>query len=285
MIAAPRMGRRMAGIFAFHMVAIALSALFLAPIAWTVLSSFKPPAEALLPPLPPWPTGEISFGNYAKFGEYGAGVWRYAFNSLSVALMSTIITVVISLLAGFGFSRFPMPYKNVVFLLVLAGMMVPFQSIMTPLFIILSKVGLTNSLFGLSLIYVTLQLPFSIFVMRNAFDAIPRDIDEAARIDGTSPLRLLGSILIPLALPGIATVAMFAFLGAWNEFLAALIFLNDQDLYTLPILTKAVTTGQYGSIDWGAVQAGVTILMVPCLVVFLSLQKAYLKGITAGSVK
>lgn len=282
---APRMGRRMAVTFAFHMVAIVLSALFLAPIAWTVLSSFKPPAEALLPPLPPWPTHEISLGNYAKFAEYGAGSWRYGLNSLSVALMSTVITVVISLLAGYGFSRFPVPYKNVVFLVVLAGMMVPFQSIMTPLFIILSKAGLTNSLFGLSLIYVTLQLPFSIFVMRNAFDAIPRDIDEAAQIDGASSFRSLLSILIPLAMPGIATVAMFAFLGAWNEFLAALIFLNDQNLYTLPILTKAVTTGQYGSIDWGAVQAGVTILMVPCLIVFLSLQKAYLKGITAGSVK
>lgn len=277
--------RRLLGITAFHLTALLLSGIFLAPIAFAVISSFRPPSDANLPPLPPWSSSGLSFENYAQLGRFGAGLGRYALNSLVVGVLSTVMTVVISLLAGYGFSRFPIPYKNVVFLLILAGMMVPFQSIMTPLFLILSRLGLQNSLFGLSLIYVTLQLPFAIFVMRNAFDAVPRDIDEAAKVDGASVLSMLGRVLGPLALPGVATVAMFAFLGSWNEFLAALIFLNDQNLFTLPILTKTMATGQFGSINWGAVQAGVTVLMVPCLLVFLSLQRTYLEGITTGSVK
>ena len=170
-------------------------------------------------------------------------------------------------------------------MLIIATIMIPFQSVLTPLFVILSKLGLQNTLTGIVCVYVTLQMPFSIFMMRNAFDAVPKEIEDAARVDGASVIKVLYRIMLPLVLPGVATVAIFAFLASWNEFLAALILLTDQQKYTLPVLMVAVREGQYGTIDWGAVQAGVTLMMVPCLVVFLLLQRYYIRGLTAGAVK
>jgi multiple sugar transport system permease protein len=169
--------------------------------------------------------------------------------------------------------------------LIIATLMIPFQSILTPLFIILAKLGLNNSLVGLILVYVTLQLPFSVFMMRNAFDAVPREIEEAARIDGARDIKLLVRVLLPLVMPGVATVAIFAFLNAWNEFLAALILLSDNDKYTLPVLMTAVRAGRLGAINWGAVQAGVMVMTIPCLIIFLALQRYYMRGLMAGAVK
>ena len=170
-------------------------------------------------------------------------------------------------------------------MVILSTIRAPFQSILTPLFLILAKLGLQNTLSGLVFIYVTLQLPFSIFMMRNAFDAVPKEIEEAARIDGVKGLRALVYVLGPLVFPGIVSVGLFAFLNAWNEFLGALVLLTDQDRYTLPVLVTAVRSGRYGSIDWGAVQAGVTVMMIPCLILFVTLQRFYIRGLTAGAVK
>ena len=122
-------------------------------------------------------------------------------------------------------------------------------------------------------------------MMRNAFDAVPKEIEEAARIDGARDLGLLVRVLLPLVLPGIVTVAIFAFLNSWNEFLAALVLLSDNSKFTLPILISAVRAGRLGAIDWGAVQAGVTVMSVPCLFVFLLLQRYYMRGLMAGAVK
>ncbi|MCW6511571.1 carbohydrate ABC transporter permease [Lichenifustis flavocetrariae] len=269
----------------FHVAAVLVALLFLAPIAVVVLASFRPSSEAGLPPLPPWPTGGFSLDSYARLEAFGAGILHHAGNSLFVALGTAAITVVVSLLAGYGFSRFHFPLKGTLFVLILATMMIPFQSILTPLFLILARLGLQNTLTGLILIYVTLQLPFSVFMMRNAFDTVPKEIEEAARLDGATGLRLLAHIMSPIVFPGMVSVGLFAFLNAWNEFLAALVLLTDQDKFTLPVLMTAVRSGHYGSVDWGAVQAGVTVMMIPCLLLFLLLQRYYIRGLTAGSVK
>ncbi|MBW8729366.1 MAG: carbohydrate ABC transporter permease [Inquilinus limosus] len=277
--------RRAAPGFLLQAAALIAALLFMAPIAWTMLASLKPAAEANLPPLPPWPSAGWSTDSYKALDAFGAGVGHYAGNSLTVALATAAITSVVSLLGGYGFSRFRFPLKNALFVLVIATIMIPFQSILTPLFLLLSKLGLQNTLAGLVLVYVTLQLPFSIFMMRNAFDAVPREIEEAARIDGAGSLQLLARVMLPLVFPGIVTVALFAFLAAWNEFLAALILLTDQDKFTLPILMTAVRSGRFGAVNWGAVQAGVTVMMIPCLILFLALQRFYIRGLTAGAVK
>ncbi|WP_026173506.1 ABC transporter permease subunit [Martelella mediterranea] len=268
-----------------NMIGLFLAFLFLAPLAWSLLVSFKTSAESRKPPLPPWPTTGFSTQSYQNLSDFGSGIWTYTGNSLTVSLATVVLSVVVSLLAGYGFSRFHFPCKNALFVLIIATIMIPFQSVLTPLFVILSKLGLQNTLTGIVCVYVTLQMPFSIFMMRNAFDAVPKEIEDAARVDGASVIKVLYRIMLPLVLPGVATVAIFAFLASWNEFLAALILLTDQQKYTLPVLMVAVREGQYGTIDWGAVQAGVTLMMVPCLVVFLLLQRYYIRGLTAGAVK
>ena len=170
-----------------------------------------------------------------------------------------MLTVVVSLLAGYGFSRFQFPLKNVLFVLIIATMMIPFQSILTPLFLILTKLGLQNSLIGLVLVYVTLQT--AVLDLHDAQRLRRRaegDRGGGARSMAPATSRCSCRVMLPLVLPGVATVAIFAFLASWNEFLAALILLSDQEKYTLPVLMTAVRSGQFGAIDWGAVQAGVT---------------------------
>lgn len=269
----------------FHLTAALVAALFLAPIVLVVLASLRPASEAGAPPLPPWPTSGFSVESYGRLEAFGDGLLHYAGNSLFVALGTTILTILVSVLAGYGFSRFRFPMKYFAFILILSTIMVPFQSILTPLFLILAKLGLQNTLTGLVLLYATLQLPFSVFMMRNAFDAVPKEIEEAARVDGVTGLRMLVFVMGPLILPGIVSVGLFAFLNAWNEFLAALVLLTDQSQYTLPVLMNAVRSGRYGAVDWGAVQAGVTVMMIPCLLLFLTLQRFYIRGLTAGAVK
>jgi multiple sugar transport system permease protein len=249
-----------------------------------VANSFKPAAEALANPVPLF-SKAFSLENYRRLEDVGAGWHIYALNSLLITTATIVLTIFVSVPAGYGFSKFRFPGQSLIFLLVMATMMIPFQSILTPLFLILNFLGLQNSLLGLVLVYATFQLPFSIFMMRNAFDAIPAALVEAARIDGASQWTLLRRILMPLALPGIATVAMFAFLNSWNEFLAALIFISDQNKFTLPIMLVNVSSGIYGIIDWGALQAGITVTMIPCILLFLTLQRYYVSGLTAGAIK
>jgi multiple sugar transport system permease protein len=276
---------RLAALIANHSLGIGASIIFLAPIVWTVMSSFKPSSEARQPPLPPWPTTGFSVENYKALNGFGDGLLLPAQNSLYVASMTVIVSVMVSVLAGYGFSRFRFPCKNLLFVMILSTIMIPFQSILTPIFLILTKIGLHNTLTGLVGVYVTLQLPFSIFMMRNAFDAVPREIEEAARMDGAGNFTLLIQVMLPLVWPGIVTIALFAFLGAWNEFLAALVLMTDQSKFTLPIMMTALQSGRFGAIDWGAVQAGVTVMMIPCLVLFLLLQRFYIRGLMAGAVK
>ena len=276
---------KLAARFARHSTGIIASVLFVAPIVWTALSAFKPAAEARLPPLPPWPTTGFSLENYATLNSFGDGLWASAQNSIYVSVMTVLLSVIVSVLAGYGFSRFRFPFKDLFFVLILSTIMIPFQSILTPIFLVLTKLGLHNTLTGLVGVYVTLQLPFSIFMMRNAFDAVPREIEEAARMDGAGNATMLLKVMLPLVWPGVVTIALFAFLGAWNEFLAALVLMTDQSKFTLPVMMTALQSGRFGAIDWGAVQAGVTVMMVPCLILFLVLQRFYIRGLMAGAVK
>lgn len=269
---------------ALLLISLLLAIIFLMPIVWSVANSFKPAAEALANPVALF-SKAFSLENYRRLEDVGAGWYVYAANSVLIALGTIVLTVLIAVPAGYGFAKFRFPGQSLIFVVVMATMMIPFQSILTPLFLILKFLGLQNNLFGLILVYTTFQLPFSIFMMRNSFDAIPSALIEAARIDGASQWALLRRIMMPLALPGVATVAMFAFLNSWNEFLAALIFLSDQNKFTLPIMLVNVSSGIYGIIDWGALQAGITVTMFPCIVLFLALQRYYVRGLTAGAVK
>src|ERR1051326_6610243 len=179
---------RFASRTAYYVASSVIALFFLAPLVWSIVTSLKPPREASSAP-PTFLPSQISFGNYQHLASFRDGIGTYAFNSTVVALGTVIGTIVLSTLAGYGFSRFRFPGRNVLFVVMLVALMVPFQSLLAPLFQVLKTLHLLNTLLGLTLVYITFQLPFGIFVMRNAFDSVPKEIEEAGLIDGCSSLR------------------------------------------------------------------------------------------------
>lgn len=265
-------------------ICIAVIALMLMPLVLSFLASLRPLAETSAVP-PTYLPASISFENYQKVVNYQQGIWVYVWNSVQVASMTIVMCLALSVLAGFALARFPVPGKEVWFVLILASMMVPYQALLVPLYLMFSKLGLTASHFGLAILHTVLQLPFSVYLMRNSFEGIPRELEEAARVDGASTFFQLRRVFMPLAAPGMVTVALFAFITSWNEFIGALILMNTETAFTVPIMLTGVVSGDFGSVDWGALQATVIISMLPCLLVYLALQKYYVSGLLAGSVK
>ena len=285
--------RRRALLWLRYLALLVLAFLFLFPILWSFLNSVKLPSEAMAVPPTYFPT-VISFDNYIELTTFGRagekdredlGVIQHVYNSTVVALITVAGSILLSTLGGYGFARFNFPGKNLLFIMVLSTLMIPFQSILIPLFVMIVQVDLHDTLFGLALVYITFQLPFGIFLMRNSFLAVPREIEESALLDGCSSLSILYRLMLRLVLPGIVTVAIYAFINSWNEFLAALIFMSDQDNFTLPVFLTMVRSGLWGSVNWGALQAGVIISIIPSLGIFLALQRYYMDGLMGGAVK
>ncbi|WP_374621416.1 carbohydrate ABC transporter permease [Devosia sp.] len=265
-------------------VCIAAIAVMMAPIALSLIASIKPASEARQSP-PSYLPHSLSLENYLKVFEFQAGIWTYVGNSLIVAGLTIVICLALAVPAGYGLARFRIPFKEVWFILLLAPLMVPYQALLTPLYLTFSRIGLANSHLGLAMVHAILQLPFSIYLMRNSFEAVPREIEEAARVDGATSLQALRGIFLPLVVPGIVTVALFAFIASWNEFLSALIFMNKETSFTVPIMLVSVRAGRLGAVDWGALQAGVILSILPCVLIYLLLQKYYVAGFLNGAVK
>ena len=281
---APRRKRRVAPtVYLVAAACVAVMAIMVAPLAFSFLASIESTAEASAAPhyLP----HSFSLQNYLKVIGYQAGLATYVGNSTLVALMTIAACLALAAPAGYGLARFSPYGKEVAFLILLAPMMIPYQALLTPLYLDFAKFGLVDSRIGLAIVHTILQLPFSVYLMRNAFEAIPREIEDAAMIDGCSALRRLTHIFLPLAVPGLVTVALFAFINSWNEFLAALVFMNREFSFTMPILLVSVRSGDHGAIDWGALQASIVISVIPCLVVYLALQRYYISGLLSGAVK
>ncbi len=285
-LAAPRLPISHQGVTKglLFLAAVLVAGAFVAPLAYAILSSFKTPTQANAAPPIFLPT-TLSAQNYRTLETFGSGALVYLRNSLVVTGLTIMGTLVLSTLSGYGFSRYRFPGRTILFVVILATMMIPFQTVLVPLFVILNQIHLTNSLVGLAAVYTTFQLPFSVFVMRNAFDAVPTEIEEAARVDGCGTIEAIVRVMAPIAVPGMVTVVIFAFLAAWNEFIAALILLTQGNNYTVPIMLLSASSGPYGTIDWGLLQAGVTVAMVPAMVLFLALQRYYLEGLASGAVK
>ena len=281
---APRRTRRAAPMVYLAVAAcVAVMAIMAAPLVFSFLASIESTAEVSAAPhyLP----RTFSLQNYLKVIGYQAGLATYLGNSTLVALMTIVACVALAAPAGYGLARFSTYGKEIAFLVLLAPMMIPYQALLTPLYLDFAKFGLVDSRIGLAIVHTILQLPFSVYLMRNAFESIPREIEEAAMIDGCSATRRLAYIFLPLAVPGLVTVALFAFINSWNEFLAALVFMNREFSFTVPILLVSVRTGDHGAVDWGALQASIVLSVIPCLVVYLALQRYYISGLLSGAVK
>ncbi|WP_245560958.1 carbohydrate ABC transporter permease [Agromyces subbeticus] len=202
-----------------------------------------------------------------------------------MSLLTVLLTLTISLLGGYAFARFSFPGKNVLFLATLAILMVPYATLLIPLYVLLNLVGLSNSLVGVALVLTMFQLPFSMFMMRISFESIPRELDEAAMVDGCSTFSALWRVLIPAVKPGLITVGLFAFLAAWNDFMAPLILINDSNRMTLPLAISNLRGQAQGVVDYGATEAGVVVLALPCILLFLILQRHYVRGFMSGAFK
>ena len=269
---------------AVAVIALLVSALTLLPLVMTFLSSIKTAAEASAVP-PHYLPSSVSLENYLKVLHYQAGLGTYLFNSLAVAFLTIVLCLVLAVPAGYGLARFPIPARETIFVLLLAGMMVPYQALLTPLYLMFSKLGLANTHLGLAIVHTVLQLPFSIFVMRSSFAAVPRELEEAAIVDGCGSLEALWRIFLPVSRPAIVTLILFAFITSWNEFIAALIFMGKETRFTVPVMLVGVRQGHFGAVDWGALQAGVVISIVPCQLIYALLQKHYVSGLLSGAAK
>jgi multiple sugar transport system permease protein len=263
---------------------VAIGLVFVFPLAWEVLRSFQP--ESAISTAPSAQSfGHLTLANYKTLLSGQDDIIRNVVNSLIVAALTVLMTATLATLAGYGLALFSFRGSGIAFAVVLLAFMIPFQAVLTPLFLELHDFHLLNNLLGLALFYTTFNLPVGVFVMRNSFLAIPAEIVDAARIDGASVLRMLRSVLRPLVLPGVATTALFAFLFSWTEFLGALSFLTNDSLFTLPVALSNVETGTYGSVNYGLLLAGAVIAMVPCIVVYVALQRYYVRGLLSGALK
>jgi multiple sugar transport system permease protein len=265
---------------------VALSVIFLLPLAWAVLRSFQPSSDITAVPNAR-DFSHLTTANYSGLITGSIHILRYVWNSLLVAGGTAVLTAVLATLAGYGLgrTRFRFRGSNAVFALILVTLMVPFQAVVTPLFLELSFLHLLDSRIGLVLFYSTFNLPFGVFVMRNSFQMVPNELEEAAYCDGATVFKTLRAVLLPVVLPGVATTMLYAFLFAWTEFLGALTFITSIGKLTLPVALLNVETGTFGQVNFGFLIAGAVIAMVPCAVLYVALQRFYVTGITAGGVK
>lgn len=275
---------RPAGFAAYLTAGIIASVIFVVPLVWAILRSLQPTdLVGQAPSISDFT--RLTGSNYAALLGGGIRLIQYVGNSLLVAIGTALLTALLSTFAGYGFGRLRFRGSGLVFGLVMLTFMVPFQAILTPLFMELNFLHLTNSRLGLVLFYTSCNLPFGVFVMRNCFLEIPQELEDSARVDGASVLRSLVSVMRPLVTPGIATTALYSFLFAWNEFLGALTFLTDDRLYTLPVALLNVSTGAYGKVNYGYLLSGAVIAMIPCVILYVALQRYYLRGLTSGAIK
>jgi multiple sugar transport system permease protein len=262
-----------------------IATIMLLPLLASLTASIKTTSEAASVP-PTLIPQTLSFDSYTKLWAYQAGLPTYLLNSFGTAFLTIAFTLLLTVPAGYALARFPIPGKELLFVFLLLALIIPYQALLTPIFLMFAQLRLTNSLLGLAIIHTAIQLPFSLYIMRNAFEAIPRELEEAAVIDGCSSLQVLLRICLPSVVPAMITVALFAFITSWNEFLGALVMMSREDTFTLPlILAASRTETAIGGSDWGLLQAGVTISIIPCVGIYLLLQKYYVSGLLSGAVK
>jgi len=225
---------------------------------------------------------DLTLDNFAFVLDEG-NFLTYLRNSLVVALGTVLLSGGLALLASVAVSRFKFRFRTSVLVMVLVVQMVPLEALVIPLFIQAKTLGMLNHLLGLVVVYVAFSLPFAIWTLRGFVSAVPRELEEAAYVDGASWPRMFWSVLFPLVAPGLVATSVFSFITAWNEFVFAITFLNDQESYTVAAGLRQFFT-QYGT-DWGAVMAGSTLITVPVMVFFVIVQRRLSDGLVAGAVK
>ena len=251
------------------------------PLYWLLKIALTPDALIFTEGTAPWPSA-VTFDNFRTV-VFQSDFARYFLNSVIVSLSTAAITVVIAAGAGYAFSRFAFPGKRWVIALMLLTQMFPLLIIIAPIYKIVATLGLLNSLTSLIVVYTAFNIPFATFLMQSFFDGIPKDLEEAAMIDGCTRLTALRKVIVPLTLPGLGATLGFVFTAAWSELLFALMLISKNDAMTFPV--GLLTFVSKFSVDWGQMMAAGVLALIPSCLFFIFIQRYLVQGLTTGAVK
>jgi multiple sugar transport system permease protein len=263
-----------------HAFLLIVSLMLLLPFVWMVSTSLRTPAESFTLP-PKWLPENPQFINYKRVLE-SVPFGRFFLNSLLVSSLITAGQLVTCSTGAYAFARLRFPGRDVLFVVLLSSLMIPIQVTIIPIFIMIKRLGLTDTL--QSLILPSLISPFGVFLLRQFFLTIPKDLEDAAVIDGASHLFIFTKIILPLSKPALSALAIFTFNYHWNEFFRPLIFLNTYERMTLP-LGLSILKGYFGTGSVSVIMAGVTLAVLPILVAFVFAQRYLVEGITLTGMK
>lgn len=263
-----------------YLLLIAITLFMIGPFLWLLSTALKSASENIFQYPPKLLPEEPTLSNFGKVMDVFP-FWRYLLNSTIVSGLTVILNVLFCSLAAYPLARMNFKGKNTVFILILSTMMIPFQLLMIPVYILSLNLGLQNTYLGMVLPHVTTA--FGVFLMRQAFMTVPNELDESARMDGANSFQIWWKVLMPLVKPSLVTLTIFTFVSAWGDFLWPLIIVNDQNMFTLP-LGLNMLSGTFTS-DWRLIAAGAIISMIPVIVIFLLLQRFFIGGAMKGAIK
>jgi len=271
-----------AGRIVLHLAMAAAAALFVAPVVWMVVMSFLPESE-IFQPVPHWWPQHPTWSNYLELLKRAeeAPVERWFLNSAVVAAAGTSSYLLLSSMAAYAFARLSFPGRDMLFFIVLATLVIPGQVTIIPVFLILQKLGWFNTYWAL--VVPGLSGVFGVFLLRQFFLTIPRELEEAAVMDGCSRAAIYRRIILPLGKPAIATLGIFSFLGAWNDFMLPLIAVNENEMRTLPV-GLMIFLGRY-TMQYGLVMAAAAVTTIPVIAMFLIFQRHIVRGVVLTGLK
>jgi arabinogalactan oligomer/maltooligosaccharide transport system permease protein len=268
-----------------HVIMIIAVIVCIFPLLVLILTSLKPASDVLIPelisPHPTWSNYQYVLTNSSSGGTADFLIWLR--NSLSIALLTTLVGLGLSAPAAYAVSRWNFLGKQGLLLSFLITQMFPGVLLIVPLYILFAQLNLLNNILGLVVAYATTALPFSVWMLKNFFDAVPKELDEAARVDGLGPFQTFWRIVLPLTIPGVAVVGFFNFMTSWNEFMMAFTFLTSNVNLTLPVGIQSYVNPF--NTEWQYLTAAAVMITIPVLIIFLWAQRYLISGLTGGSVK
>lgn len=264
-----------------YLVAVPLAAIIALPLLWMVISSLKPATELFTSPPQILPDTFTTHWYEQVFTSTGAGTFFW--NSFIVGSISTMLCLTMGIFASYAITRFDFPGKRIFMVAALVTYMFPAIVLFVPIYLTLSSLGLINTHAGLVVCHTILSFPFAVWMLKSFFDTLPKEIDEAAWVDGASYFETFVRIVLPLSLPGIFSVGIFVFVLSWNEFLFASIVMSSASMKTIPVgISEFVTSFD---VRWGEIMAMGTLATVPVIIMFMMVQRYFLRGVLAGAVK
>ncbi|MFZ3588969.1 carbohydrate ABC transporter permease [Bacillus sp. DJP31] len=276
----PMTTKKLVGRIISYTLLIVVTILMVGPFLWLLSTSLKSGSENIFAYPPQFIPEKFTLQNYVEVMK-AFPFWTYLMNSSIVAVLTVALNLIFCSLAAYPLARMQFRGKNIVFILIISTMMIPFQLLMIPIYLLCLELGLQNTYAGLVLPHATTA--FGIFLMRQAFLTIPYELDESARMDGANSWQIWWRILMPLVKPSVVTLAIFTFVMAWGDFLWPLIILNDQSMYTLP-LGLTTLAGSFSN-NWRYIAAGSVISVLPIIIFFAILQRHFIEGAMKGAVK